>query len=98
MFPQQDLLPNQYLLPLRMLMKMRAGSLKDPPDQPADYGSNIPLEAIAPLPSFLSLLSHEAELESWERLEVAVSSLLLEQCLLSLGWEQSEGLALRIFR
>ena len=48
--------------------------------------------------SFLSVLSHEAELESWERLELAVSSLLLEQCLLSLGWEQTGGLAVIIYR
>ena len=98
MFPQQDLLPNQYLLPLRMTMKLHAGSLQERPDQEADYGSNIPLEDLDPVSSFLSLLTHEAELESWERLEVAVSSLLLEQCLVSLGWEQTGGLAVIIFR
>ena len=43
MFPQQDLLPHQYLLPLRMMMKIQTGSRTDPPDQEADYGSNIPL-------------------------------------------------------
>ena len=56
------------------------------------------LPAISPVSSFLSLLSHEAELESWERLEVAVSSLLLEQCLVSLGWQDTAGLAAIIFR
>ena len=44
MFPQQNLLPNQYLLPLRVMMKMDAGDMKDHPDQGAEYGSNIPLE------------------------------------------------------
>ena len=53
---------------------------------------------IDPVSSFLSLLSHEAELETWERMEVAASSLLLEQCLVSLGWEDTAGLALMIFR
>ena len=44
MFPQQDLLPNQYLLPLRILMKIQAGSGKDHLDEEAEYGSTIPLE------------------------------------------------------
>ena len=44
MFPQQDLLPNQFLLPLRMMMKIHAGSMKDHPDEGPEYGSNIPLE------------------------------------------------------
>ena len=58
----------------------------------------LSLPAIDPVSSFLSLLTHEAELESWERLELAVTSLLLEQCLLSLGWQQTGGLAEIIFR
>ena len=53
---------------------------------------------IDPVSSFLSLLSHEAELESWERLELAVSSLLLEQCLLTLGWDSTPALAVLLFR
>ena len=53
---------------------------------------------IDPVSSFLSLLSHEAELESGERLELAVSSLLLEQCLLALGWDSTPALAVSLFR
>ena len=44
MFPQHDLLPNQFLLPLRMIMKIHAGSMKDHPDEKADYGSKIAIE------------------------------------------------------
>ena len=103
MFPQQDLLPNQYLLPLRMTMKIHAGSLQDHPDQEADYGSNIPLEDLDPVSSFLSLLTHEAELVLSERLELAVSSLLMTECLLSIGFledkeMQQQEVALMMFR
>ena len=44
MFPQKDLLPNQYLLPLRMLLKMKTESLEDYPDLIPIYGVNIPIE------------------------------------------------------
>ena len=55
MFPQQDLLPNQFLLPLRLILKTLAGSTEAPADEGADYGCHTPVESIAPVSSFLSL-------------------------------------------
>ena len=98
MFPQQDLLPNQFLLPLRLILKTLAGSTEAPADEGADYGCHTPVESIAPVSSFLSLLSHETELEPRERLELVVTSLLLEQCCQALGWQDPPGLALTILR
>ena len=113
MFPQKDLLPNQYLLPLRMILKMKADPsdlIKDS-DIPAggrknilDFGNCIykTLEQ-DPVSSFHSLLTHETELLWWERLELAVTSLLLEECLVSLGFLKKEEalqqeLCVRMFR
>ena len=56
-----------------------------------------------PVSSFHSLLTHEAELVLSERLELAVSSLLMTECLLSIGFledkeMQQQEVALMMFR
>ena len=84
MFPQTDLLPAQYLLPVRLLL-LGQGEAKPSPS----YGSGLRVDSIDALTSLGSLMTHEDRLTSRERIELAVTSLVLAQCLQEAGTEVS---------
>ena len=84
MFPQTDLLPVQYLLPVRLLLLGPGEGKPDP-----SYGSGLRVDNIDALTSLDSLMTHEARLTSKERLELAVTSLVLAQSLREVGAEVS---------
>ena len=96
MFPQTDLLPTQYLLPVRLLLLHPETETKDHTEtqdhtETGDhsYGSGISVGNIDPLTSLGSLLTHEDRLTGRERLEVAVTSLVLAECVREAGAELS---------
>ena len=84
MFPQSDLLPAQYLLPVRLLL-LGPGEAQPSPS----YGSGLHVDSVDALTSLGSLMTHEDRLTSRERLELAVTSLVLAQCLREVGTEVS---------
>ena len=90
MFPQTDLLPTQYLLPVRLLLLHPDTETKDHTEtQDHSYGFGFSVDNIDPLTSLGSLLTHEDRLTGRERLEVAVTSLVLAECVREAGAELS---------
>ena len=84
MFPQSDLLPALHLLPVRLLL-LGPGEGQPGPS----YGAGLCVDSIAALTSLDSLMTHEDRLTGPERLELAVTSLVLGQSLREAGAEVS---------
>ena len=84
MFPQSDLLPALHLLPVRLLL-LGPGQGKPGPS----YGAGLRVDSIAALTSLDSLMTHEDRLTGRERLELAVTSLVLGHSLREAGAEVS---------
>ena len=72
MFPQSDLLPALHLLPVRLLL-LGPGDGEPGPS----YGAGLRVDSISALTSLDSLMTHEDKLTGQERLELAVTSLVL---------------------